>query len=424
MNKELQQIVKTIKKIAKDNEINAQYVTKTMLVSEGVSDWVLRKCGGLKGILDTHFPQQDKDLQSISEIKKDKGYIASLEKRLGEKLNVEELVKESFKSLVIPKVKKHKKTKFKSTDELTHVVGMLNDTHVGLIVDPEEIGNGNSFDFKEASRRFAFYGQQLAKYKIHKRKNVEKLHLILNGDMIAGLIHSLDTKTVHLMIHQVNGALHILTNLVSYLNEYYPTIAISGIAGNHCRGVHKNHGQRAVAEVYDNYANIIYYGLSTAFRNNPNISFNFPKTPYGFFQLPQGRAMHAHGDHIFSKSLGNPGSSVNVKGLTNSIRDFNAGEIEKGNAPVKLVLFSHVHAFAHFITNDGVEVYISPSLVGLDQYAHSLTINNNFIAQPVFESTKDFILGDSRLIRLGKADKDVSLDKIIPLYNKELKWIK
>lgn len=424
MNKELKAVVDTIKRLARENDIHPQYVTQTMLVNEGVTNWQLRKLGTLKGILDSAFPQTDKDFRSIKDTKDTKSYIAKLENQLADKLNLEELVKDSLDGLVIPRVKKHKKFKFKPSDELTHVVGMLNDTHVGLIVDPEEVGGANSFDFKEASRRFAFYGQQLAKYKIHKRKNVEKLHLILNGDMIAGLIHSLDTKTVHLMIHQVNGALHILTNLISYLSEYYQTIDISGIGGNHCRSVHKNHGQRAVAEVFDNYSNIIYYGLSTAFRNNPNISFNFPKTPYGFFQLPQGRAMHVHGDHIFSKSLGNPGTSISVKGLTNAIREFNAGEVEKGNAPVKLVLFSHVHSFAHFITSDGVEVYISPSLVGLDQYAHSLTINNNFIAQPVFESTKDFILGDSRLIRLGKADNDSSLDKIIPLYNKELKWQK
>ena len=50
--------------------------------------------------------------------------------------------------------------------------------------------------------------------------------------------------------------------------------------------------------------------------------------------------------------------------------------------------------------------------------------NNNFIAQPVFESTKDFILGDSRLIRLNAADQDPELDKIIPVYSKELKWVK
>ena len=226
------------------------------------------------------------------------------------------------------------------------------------------------------------------------------------------------------MVHQVNAAVHIFTHAISYLAQSYQTIEVHGIAGNHDRVIHKDGGKRPVGEVYDSYANIIFFALSTAFRNSKQISFNFPKTAYGFMNLPAGRAMFAHGDHIFSSALGNPGKSINVKSLTEAIRLFNMGEVSKGNEPVKLLLFGHVHTYAHFITSDGVEVYVSPSLVGLDAFAHSLTINNNFIAQPVFESTKDFILGDSRLIRLNSADQDPELDKIIPVYSKELKWTK
>jgi hypothetical protein len=224
------------------------------------------------------------------------------------------------------------------------------------------------------------------------------------------------------MVHQLNAALHIFTYVIQNLMTEYNQIEIHGIAGNHDRAVHKNHGKRVVSEVYDSYANSIFYGLSTAFRNNEQVSFNFPKTPYGFIDLPAGRAMYAHGDHVFSSSLGNPGKAINVKSLTESIRNFNAGEIAKGNPPIKLLLLGHVHVFAHFITTDGVEVYISPCLSGLDSFAHSLTINNSFVAQPIFESTKDFILGDCRLIRLNKADDDKELDKIIPVYEKELKF--
>ena len=134
--------------------------------------------------------------------------------------------------------------------------------------------------------------------------------------------------------------------------------------------------------------------------------------------------MFAHGDHVFSKAIGNVGTAINVKALSIAIKNFNSGEVVKGNAPIKLLLLGHVHCYAHFITDDDVEVYIAPSLSGADSYSHSLTINTNFAAQVVFESTPEFILGDSRLIRVLKADKLSELDKIIPTYNKELKWIK
>jgi hypothetical protein len=124
--------------------------------------------------------------------------------------------------------------------------------------------------------------------------------------------------------------------------------------------------------------------------------------------------MVVHGHNIFSKALGNIGRSINVKGLTEAIRDFNAGEIAKGNKPIKLLLLGHVHNFGHFVNVDGVEVVIAPSLSGLDTFAHGLTINSSLAGQVVFESTSKYVLGDMRLIRVHEADKDSSLDAIIP----------
>ena len=136
-------------------------------------------------------------------------------------------------------------------------------------------------------------------------------------------------------------------------------------------------------------------------------------------------AVVAHGDTLFSRALGNPGTSINVKSLSNEIRAWNAAEVSRGRAPVKLLLFGHVHSYAHFITADGVEVYIAPSLSGTDAYSHgAFNANTNLVGQVVFESTPNFIMGDSRLIRLNSADKDASLDRLIPIYENSLKWKK
>lgn len=422
-NVTLKEIVKQIQNICSDAKIDPQSLRTKDLSDMGISERQIRNHGGLSAIKNCFFPETEKSLKSLAEVKETTGYIRKLETTVGQKELLEDRLLDAVNKIIKPlaKIKSPKVQSTKSADKV-EMVAMLNDTHIGVIIDGEEIGGINEFDFKQACRRFAFYVKQVINYKKHKRSQVSKLHLVLNGDLIAGLIHGLDTKGIHLMVHQVNAAVHIFTHVISNLAKEYPKLEIHGIAGNHCRAVHKNHGQRAVSEVYDSYANLIFYSLSTAFRNNKQIGFNFPKTPYGFIDLPAGRAMYVHGDHIFSSSLGNPGKAINVKGLSGAIRDFNAGEIAKGNKPVKLILFGHVHTFAHFITTDGVEVYISPSLSGLDAFAHSLTINNTFSAQPVFESTKDFILGDCRLIRLDGADEDKELDKIIPIYNKELKW--
>jgi len=222
----------------------------------------------------------------------------------------------------------------------------------------------------------------------------------------------------------VNGATHILTHAIHHLLENFQEVEVSGIGGNHDNAIHKREGgNRVISEPFDSYANWVFYSLSLAFRNNPRVKFNFPKTPYAFFNLPSGRGMICHGDTQFSKALGNPGSSINVKALSSAIRDFNAGEIAKGREPVKIVLFGHVHTFAHFTTKDGVEVYIAPSLSGTDSYAHNgVDINTNFTGQVVFESTHKYVIGDSRLIRVTEADDQTHLDKIIPTYKRTLKW--
>lgn len=424
-NTTLQDVVITIEGIALSLGKAPQDLTQRECTANGLSERQLRNFGGLPKIKKAYYPVTEKSLGDIIELGQQAAYISKLEKSIGKQELVERELKLAIDKLrPLPKINFAKSTKKRKSTEMVEMVGMLNDTHIGLIVDPEEIGEGNSFNFQEACRRFALYTKQLSEYKKDKRYKVRKLHLILNGDLLAGIIHGLETKGIHLLIHQINAAVHIFTHVIANLAKEYAAIEVHGIAGNHDRGIHKDHGKRPVSEVYDSYANMIYYSLSTAFRNNPEVTFNFPKTAYGFINLPAGKAMYAHGDHIFSKSLGYPGNSINVKGLSSAIRDFNAGEIAKGNAPIKLLLLAHVHTFAHFITSDGVEVYIAPSLVGLDAFAHSLTHNQSFVAQVVFESSKDFILGDSRLIRLQQADKDSSLDNIIPTYKKELKWQK
>lgn len=421
----LKDVLKAIEAISKTKPVDKISLADLEEQDASLTPWELRKLGGLSNIKNVHFPQEDKDLATTRTLSQSNTYIKKLERQLGDKLALQDELKSVVDANITPLPKiPFRAYKSNKTSLKREVVAMLNDTHIGLVVDPEEIGDLNSFDFKEAGRRFAYFVKEVADYKPHVRAEVRKMHLILNGDLIAGIIHGLDTKGIHLLVHQKNALLHILVHGLTFLAQEFKDIEVHGIAGNHCRAIHKNHGQRPVSEVYDSLVNDTFYSLSVAFRNNPRIGFNFPKTPYGFIKLPGGRAMFAHGDHIFSKAIGNVGNTINVKALSIAIKNFNAGEVVKGNDPIKLLLLGHVHCYAHFITDDGVEVYIAPSLSGSDAYSHSLTINTNFAAQVVFESTPDFILGDSRLIRVLKADNMSELDKIVPQYNKELKWIK
>lgn len=426
-NNKVNEIVKEIKRISKELGIPEYTLTgaKFFMNSE-ISEWELRKLGGFTSVRDAYFAFDEKDLGAIREQKNARSYIAKLEKELGDKLLNEERVQEILNEKLKP-LKPIKLLNFKRqvTKQKREIVMMLNDTHFGLIVRKDEVNDLNAYDWTEACRRVAMVIKEAIDFKPHTRNEVEKIHVVLNGDIIAGLIHGLNTKSLDLYVNQLNGTLHILTHALAQLLQQFKKVEVHGISGNHEDAVHKREGgNRVTTEKFDSYLNTVLYSLSAVFKDNDRVSFRFPKTPYLFFDLPGGRAMAVHGDTVFSKALGNPGTTINVKSLSEEIRKFNAGEIARGKSPVKLVLFGHTHCFAHFITSDGVEVYNAPSLSGTDGYAHGLNINNNFVGQVVFESTKNFILGDSRLIRVARADEDKSLDTIIPTFKQDLKWRK
>lgn len=424
---QLQQVVQGIEELLAQGMDIVSITVRVMEESGYSTRKVMENLGGLNLIKKNFFPNVEKDLASTYKLKSQASYVSKLETKLGQTTAQQQdllaIVKAQLKPLPKPKAAyKYKDGKKKIKREL---VMMLNDTHYGLCVDSESVNNINTYSWKEASRRTAMVVKEAIEYKPYARHETETLHLVLNGDLMAGVIHGITGKGQDLLIHQYNGMVHILTHTIHNLASNFKNVKVYGMNGNHSELSHKReHGNRVASEFYDSYDNMAFYALSVGFRNYSNVEFIVPKTPYVFLDLPGGRAMAAHGHNMFSKALGNPGSNVNIKSLTNEIRTFNSGEQLKGQLPIKLVLFGHTHSYVHFITKDGVDVLNAPSLSGTDEYAHQLNINNNFIGQVIFESTKDFVVGDKRLVRLNEADKNPELDKIIPVYKYGLKWQK
>lgn len=422
-------IANLIKEVAKENNIHPQEVKKGQLLAadKELTDWTLRNLGGLKAIVDRFFPMTEKAAVEILETKEVNNYIKTLETKLAKRESMERKLLLSVQNSIAP-LPKIQARKFKpvATEQERQIVLMLNDTHYGLIVNSDEVNEVNSFGWTQACRRTAMMLKETLNYKVHNRNQVTKVHLVLNGDLIQGLIHGLLMDQMEKSIHQVNGAVHILTYLIANLASEFKQVEVHGLCGNHEDSPHKReHGKRVASEKYDSYANIIFYSLSTAFRNNDIIRFNFTKGLFVSMDLPAGRAAICHGDTLFSRALGNPGTNINVKSLSDEIRKFNNAEVSRGRLPIKLFLFGHVHNFAHFITSDGVEVYIAPSLSGTDGHSHgSYNANTNIIGQVVFESTAKFIMGDTRLVRLNSADNNTELDELIPVFKNSLKWSK
>ena len=424
----LLRLVKAIKDTSDDLGIDPRHVTKKKILEcTDLSEWEVRAVGGLKSVIDTYFPAQDKDLKGAQELKDYKKYVTKLEKQVGEKEYFFETIEKAILQRVQPiKLKPYKFNNLKDKNPIRReMVGCINDSHYGLSVDPEEVGGVNSYGWTEACRRTAFFTKELVEYKPSVRDQVEKLHLILNGDLISGFIHNFTGRDNDLVAIQMNGALHILTHAIARLGENYKQIEVYGISGNHEDMPHRREGGgRVMSQKYDSWANILFFALSTAFKDSPRIKFNFPKTPYAMIDTIGGRIMAVHGDTVFSSQIGNPGNTLNIKGLSDAINRFNAGEMRKGNPPIKMVIIGHTHVEVSFTTFDNIKVYNAPSLSGIDAYAMNLGINSNLVGQIMFETTEKDIFGDSRLIKVDRGDSLKELDKIIPIYKRNLKWDK
>jgi hypothetical protein len=125
---------------------------------------------------------------------------------------------------------------------------------------------------------------------------------------------------------------------------------------------------------------------------------------------------------MFSRQLGNPGTTVNTKLLGQAISDLNESERRANRENIALLLLGHTHCHFDITVKNGVRVLNAPSLSGIDSYAFSIGIRQNLTAQVIFESTKDYIVGDSRLIYVSEADDNAEMDKVIKPYNYELTY--
>jgi hypothetical protein len=419
-------VIAAILACAKDLNITPAQVKLSNLMAKdyGITEWDIRKLGGIDLVKKSNFPFEEFELGEINKSKKERTYIAKLERAVGEKIAYEEMLSDHFAKLEFPKLSKPK-LKPHPTVENRHVIVSLNDVHFGAIIDSEEIGGVNNYGWVEASRRTAFLADQVVQYKIQHRDEVECLHVIFNGDMLQGIIHDLTARNSDLLALQQNGAIHILANFLNYVKQFYPKMEVYATTGNHENMLHRREGgHRVSTHIYDSHVTPVYYALSLMFHNDPTVNFNLSKGLYVDCMLPAGRLLITHGDILFSKQLGNPGTAINVKNLGEAISKFNAGEISRGKPRVKMILFGHTHVQANFTTFDGVQVYIAPSMSGIDNFAASLALNHNNVGQVIWESTQNYIFSDARLVDLLKADNDKSLDKIVPVYNRGLAWQK
>ncbi len=342
-------------------------------------------------------------------LKKRTAYIKRLEKALADRnyftSAVQETLIEVFKENPIVLSKKPV-LKRDGTPKERLLTALVSDWHFGLIVDPEEV-TGNAYNWTIAARRLALYAQQIASWKPEHR-NHTKLNIVLGGDMLCGTIH-MDDAGVRPLAEQMSGAVSLLVQFLDYLRQHFDEIQVNCAPGNHERisKIGPMYAQR-----WNSYATPVYLAVAMAFRDHSELSFNIPKTGEVVVELPSNELFfYTHGD--VAPSITSVGSVLDIKPITNLVKTLNSsGEFTK---PVRVFAVGHWHSGSIF-TVGLTTALVNGSGIGPDSYARgAVNIRGHYgsPAQILFESTKEHSFGDSRFVRLEKADLAENLDLII-----------
>ena len=370
----------------------------------------LNLLGGFTNAKNLYFPKQE-DITN----KTASAIIRSHKERLDKKYATDAFYETELESLLhdilsktMSKMKLHKKVNIKSRKKTKRtLIGHLSDMHYGCNIDPAEVGGVNKFNWEIAARRTAMFMEQLATYKPEHREDTD-LVLLLNGDILAGVIHNQEWF-VDLMTTQFAGALHILTQAITFAAQRFQRVRVYTQPGNHGRMQHKADKGRANTHKWDNFETMLFIALKTVLRDYKNVEVIIEESPYTVFDVQGHKVCITHGDTVFSP--GNPGNSIKMKDLKNQVNSLNASL--SGSDKVSMVFLGHVHTPTIQKLDNETYIIINGCLSGIDPFAQSIGIFKSHATQQIIEVTPQHPVGDMRFVQVDLGDDRKDLEKII-----------
>jgi Calcineurin-like phosphoesterase len=285
---------------------------------------------------------------------------------------------------------------------------VLGDLHFGANLDQDECPL--QYSAIQESRRFGKVALQTADYKPNYRHK-SKLIIHLIGDLIQGNIH--DAREGTILVDQFTAAVQYITQFIMYEAGAYPRIEVYFTPGNHGRNPNR-HPDQPIQQKYDSFETMIYIAVQKAVITSglKNVKFSNTKRPYYTVDIFGNKVFATHGDTVFN--IGNPGKSIDTKSFFHQICRWNSAKNIGG--PFKLFLAGHMHIAS--ITNLPGEIIMMTNgcLVPPDDYALSIGIPDATNGQYLFESTRDYVCGDQRFVRVSDADNDKEYNRIISPY--------
>jgi hypothetical protein len=277
----------------------------------------------------------------------------------------------------------------------------LSDLHVGATIDGAEFPEG--FDFHNASRRLARLALEAADFKRQYRDHTT-LHLLLNGDVIEGLLGH-DQADGAPLSEQCVAFTRFAADVIAYLAAAFPQVHVFCETGNHGRNKLRHEG-RATNQKWDSTETVLYKFLERLFRDVGNVRFSIPKSQEIVIPLFDKHMLMTHGDTALK--LGPPDTKAEL--YEAALNRMN-GNLTYG-AHIDLLTIGHYHTPRHMIFKRG-EAVVNGALVPPNGFARAMGAETP-CGQWIWESVPGHAFGDARYLRVGpKDDADASLDAVV-----------
>lgn len=277
----------------------------------------------------------------------------------------------------------------------------LSDTHIGATIDANEMPE--AYDFGTAGRRLAHVIVETADFKRQYRDQTS-LNLLLNGDMIEGLLLH-DIRDGEPLAEQCVAFLRMFRDALAYLAAAFPKMVVWCQPGNHGRNKLRHPG-RATSQKWDSTETVLYKSLEMICAGLPNVRFEIPRAPVCVIPVFDKHMLATHGDtHI---KLASPLKKGNLfEDAANRIN----GTMRYG-VHIDLVTVGHFHQPTVMYFRQSAAV-VNGALVPPNGHAQTEDYDA-CCGQFLWESVPGHILGDIRYLKVGPTqDADASLDKVI-----------
>ena len=275
---------------------------------------------------------------------------------------IAEMARKAIRALPTVKPPKvHAKGQYATTES---AVLMGSCWHIGEVIDKEEMGGLNEYDFNIFVRRFQWLVEKTISFTQENMAShrFEELHVFLTGDMVSGIIHDelIETNEMNIVDQAFLGALVTAQGLLD-LARAFPRVIVTGVVGNHGRVTQEKKFKGKATASWDR---VFYETLAMLLKNQENIEFNLPRSYWAQIEV-QGHIFQVqHGDTV-KGSMGIP--FYGLKREMNKWVEINAIQ----NRIVKYFCMSHYHTTARLQTGVG-EMIMNGSLKGGDEYAIGL----------------------------------------------------